>query len=251
MSEGYESQEYALLGEIDGQELDGLVFCAKAYQLFEAVRNGPDGVTRLRMLRGPLVGRLVEEVLPMCRYIQEHYRAGRYLSVKWLSGSQSFDAMLTQRGALVDNLEIPPQAHVEVTSAMHANEYLMREALQQQGWVYGLNGLKRVVVDGVKTVESHAVAETIDGQIREFADILVKAIQKKTTKVPSYPQFSTLVVRCLLNTLYAAAEWNALMDSIKSRITFGPFLEIYVYDEVFHHSQLFKRSWIGDDAIAL
>jgi hypothetical protein len=245
----YESAEYALLAEIDGQDLDGLVFCAKAYALFEAVRTGPEGITRLRMLRGKLVKRLIGEVLPMCRYIQEHYRAGRYIAVKWSSGSQSFDAVLTQRGSVAEAYHVPAVSHVEVTEAMHPNEYLSREAIEQDGFVFGLDGLKRIYVDGKPAVESVAVAYSINQQVEQFAGFLLEAIQKKTTKVPAYPPASTLVVSCHLNSLYMADEWETLMDSVRRKIEFGPFIEIYVFDSITHMDRLFRQSWIGGEAM--
>ena len=185
----------------------------------------------------------------MCRYIQEHYRAGRYISVKWSSGGQSFDAVLTQRGGVVDAYKIPGQSYVEVTSAMHPNEHLNREAVEQNGFSFGLDGLKRVYINGKPAVESVAVCQTIEQQIGQFAGYLVESIQKKSSKQPPYPDASTLVVCCHLNSAYDPDEWAKLIETVRPRIQFGPFREIYVYDRITHMDRLFVHNWLGAGAL--
>ena len=242
-----DAAEAALLAEIDGVDTDGLIFCSKAYALFDAVRSGPEGTSRLRMLRGQMVGRLIEEVLPLCRYVQEHYRAGRYLSVKWSSGSQSFDAIITQQGAMVEALDLPARAHVEVTGAMHPNEYLRREALEKYGFVFDLDGLERAVIDGEKTVITQPVGRLGFSHVEQFAGYLREAISRKTQKTPPYPLGSTLVVYCALNTVYDTNDWEMLMEIVRPTINMGPFREVYVYDTVAHRDRLFRPNWIGSE----
>ncbi len=247
---GYESIESALLADIDGVEQDGLVFCSKAYALFEAVRNGPDGIARLRKLEGDLIDCLTGELLPLCRYIQQHYQAGRYMSVKWINGDQSFDAIVTQRGAVVDAHEMPPQFHIEVTSAQHPKEYLVGHALEEHGTVYGVDGMQPIREKGkMVSVETQPMARMGDSHIVEFDGFLTDAIAKKTQKVPPYPDQSTLVVVCRLNTIYYPEEWEALLERVRTKINFGPFREIYLYDARSHMDRLFKPSWIGGEAV--
>ena len=246
---GNGSAECALLAEIDGVEQDGLMFCSRAYALFEAVRTGPDGVTRLRLLQGKLIDRLMGEVLPLCRYVQEHYRAGRYMAVKWINGDQPFDAIVTQRGAVVDARELPKQFHVEITIAQHPNEHLVGQALEEHGVVYGVEGMRPIKVNGEKSVETMPMARMGNSHIVDFDSFLTRAIAKKTHKQPSYPAQSTLIVACNLNTIYYPDEWEGLMEMVRPKIEFGPFREIYVYDARSHMDRLFAKSWIGDDAI--
>lgn len=106
----------------DDELLEGLSFCTAAYQLFESVRASDGGISRLR-LRGAnvLEKKLVEELLPIAKYVQLHHRPGRYISVRWKAGSQSGDAEIEQRGWYIDQGYFPAQASVEVTTACHQN----------------------------------------------------------------------------------------------------------------------------------
>src|SRR5450759_2543006 len=103
------------LGEFDGKLIDGLEFCANVYALFEAIRNSPDGSSRLRMRPSRLEKKLLEELLPICRYVQASVRPGRYISIRWVDGDQQFDAEIHQRGAYVTQAYYPANAFLEVT----------------------------------------------------------------------------------------------------------------------------------------
>lgn len=48
------------LSAFDGRLLDGLNFCRKVYLLFEQIKAGPDGTTRLRMRPAKVEKRLIE-----------------------------------------------------------------------------------------------------------------------------------------------------------------------------------------------
>jgi hypothetical protein len=61
----------------------------------------------LRMRAGEVEKKIVEELLPICRYVQAHYGPGRYISVKWVNGSQHFDAVVHQSGSFVDHGQFP------------------------------------------------------------------------------------------------------------------------------------------------
>src|SRR5881394_2860210 len=86
------------LANFRGQRLDGLFFCARVYDLFEQIRGSEGGASDLRMRRGKEKKRLIEELLPICKYVQARYRHGHYIDVTWVDGNQQFDARLDQRG---------------------------------------------------------------------------------------------------------------------------------------------------------
>ena len=111
------------LEDLDGKLLDGLDFCARSYALFDSVRSTPEGIERLRLRSGTTEKRLLEELLPICRYVQTYYRPGRYISVRWVNGNQSYDAELHQRGEYVSQGYYHPLAYLEATCAMHENEH--------------------------------------------------------------------------------------------------------------------------------
>ena len=89
------------LSQFDGELIDGLQFCAMAYELFEKIRCAEDGPSRLRMRATDVEKKLIEELLPICKFVQAKYRAGRYISVRWVNGSQQFDAEVFQTGKYV------------------------------------------------------------------------------------------------------------------------------------------------------
>ena len=61
------------LESLDGCQLDGLEFCTRAYTAFDQIRSHPRGVEELRLLTSKRAKRLVEEVMPITRYIQARY----------------------------------------------------------------------------------------------------------------------------------------------------------------------------------
>ena len=111
------------LSHLDGILIDGLKFCSEVYAVFENIRKETEGRDRLRTRASQREKRLMEELLPICRYIQTYYRTGRYISVRWVNGSQSFDAELYQKGEYINHRVHPKFAYLEVTSAMHKNEH--------------------------------------------------------------------------------------------------------------------------------
>src|SRR5438093_379554 len=130
------------LSAFDGQLLDGLDFCREVYDLFDHIQKQPDGVARLRKRAG-VEKKLIEELIPIARYVQARYREGRRLKVRWLSGSQSYDAELWSWGGLVTHKCAPRKVLLEVTGSMHENEYLARQLLMTKGGSFGVKGISR------------------------------------------------------------------------------------------------------------
>ena len=91
------------LSTFDGRLLNGLDFCRKVYDLLDQVRGEPDGIAKLRLRPTRKEKRLIEELIPIARYVQARYREGRRIKVRWLSGSQRYDAILLSSGALVEH----------------------------------------------------------------------------------------------------------------------------------------------------
>jgi len=82
------------LGDFDNHLMNGLDFCKKAYGLFEEIRRTPNGIERLRLRKGRLEKKLIEELLPIARYIQARYSHRRQIKVRWIDGKQNYDARL-------------------------------------------------------------------------------------------------------------------------------------------------------------
>lgn len=213
------------LDRFDDQLIDGLQFCSLAYKLFEQIRAEADGASRLRMRETVIEKKLLEEILPICKYIQAKYRTGRYISVRWKSGSQQHDAELSQVGAYIDEGYYPSQGYLEVTCATHPNDYLSRELLDKQGLAFGADGLKRLKD---RSIESEPVIHTNQDFVERFSKHLLARILDKANK--TYPENTSLIVSCSLDTLYTSDDWDYLRKLIEQSWLNHQFKEVYIYD---------------------
>lgn len=216
-----------LIGELDGQLLDGLEFCAKAYALFEVLRAEPGGIERLRLRSGKDEKRLLDEILPICRYVQTYYRPGRYISVRWVNGRQSYDAELTQSGDYVTHGYYEQKAFLEITSAMHQNEHWTWKLLNQGKTVFAPEG---VDAKGGTPLTSEPVVFTNREHVLGFAPFVVSSIRKKMD-IP-YPDNTSLVVQCHLNNLYMPSDWQLLVSEVERAVVATPFCEVLLIDSL-------------------
>lgn len=232
------------LTEFDGHLLDGLEFCSRVYALYESIRSGPDGASRFRRRPSRVEKRLLEELVPICTYVQASYRPGRYMSVRWIDGSQTYDAEVKQRGEYVSENCYPESAFLEVTSVMHPNEYLSRELLDTEGFAYGVDGLSR---RADRSIESVPVSYTNRDFVEKFAGLVLEQIAKKEEK--AYPPKTTLIVQCTLNLPYLPDEWADLVVRIRGRLPSSQFAEIYLYDQLARYSHtIYPRQEATDGA---
>ncbi|MDO9179034.1 MAG: hypothetical protein Q7U16_12085 [Agitococcus sp.] len=212
--------------QFDGKLIDGLQFCAKAYSLFEEIRNQPNGISNLRMRTTNVEKKLLEEILPISRYIQTKYRTGRYISVCWIQGNQQFDAEVFEQGGYIDAGCYPAKSFLEVICAMHPNEYLSWELLEKKGGAFGLDGIRRLKKS--KDIESEPVVYTNGEFVEFFSQLIIEQINKKVSI--KYPENTTLIVSCSLNNLYTPDEWLLLQEMVISAEIEHNFREIFVYD---------------------
>jgi hypothetical protein len=224
------------LAQFDGKLIDGLRFCSKVYRLFESIRRSEGGASRMRRRPTRLEKKLLEELLPICRYVQASYRIGRYMSIRWIDGDQQYDAQLRQRGAYVSKDYYPAKAHLEVTCVMHPNEYLVRELLDIKGQAFSLEGIRRLKN---REIESLPKAYSNRDFVEQYAEFLSKRLVAKSAK--QYPTNTTLIVECTLNLPYTDDEWDDLMARTRTVISASPFPEVYLYDTLSQHSLLASR----------
>lgn len=211
------------LSHLDGELIDGLVFCSEVYILFEKVRADAEGIKRLRVRATSTEKLIIEELLPICRYVQTYYRAGRYISVRWIDGNQSYDAELFQKGDYIKYGYYPAESYLEITSAMHKNEH-WRWKLDGSFAPEGITKLKK------GGVVSEPVTFTNTEHVEKFIPIILKQLNKKS-KIP-YPDNTSLVVQCHLNSLYTIDDWQLLVDETKRNLPTHTFNEILIYDNI-------------------
>jgi hypothetical protein len=222
------------LAEFDNNVLDGLYFCHRVYTLFEGVRVQPNGPSRLRRRPSRVEKKLLEELLPIAKYVQDNYRPGRYIGVRWKDGNQNYDAALHQEGGHVTENGYPPEAYLEIVSAVHPKEHLSRELIDTEGFSFGLDGIERL--KGGK-IASEPVSHHNRDFIPKFAEIILKQLRAKSLK--SYPTNTSLVMEATLNLPYMPDEWQELIALVRVELPRCNFREIFVYDSLHMHSHTF------------
>jgi hypothetical protein len=220
------------LATFDGRLLNGLDFCRKVYDLFDQVRNEPEGITKLRLRLTKNEKRLIEELIPIARYVQARYREGRRIKVRWSSGSQRYDAVLLSSGALVEHRLVPRRLFVEVTTSVHQNEYLARRLLHERGGSFGVKGISRDKKTGSIVSKPHVHSN--DELPADLAAQILERIKSKSDK--QYPSGTVLIVNCFPNGLILDSEWtDAIQRVTKGQVHLG-FREVFLLETVMSHS---------------
>jgi hypothetical protein len=151
--------------------------------------------------------------------------------VRWVHGSQSFDAKVQTVGALVDRGMWPPDGTLEITQAVHENEHLMRELLNTKGGGFGLDGLRAGKGKrGEREIESEPSVYTNQAYINDMCDLILRAIEAKIKKLANgdYPEGTTLIVDCVLMTIFLPDEWEKLVVKVKTGLPSHNFFHIFL-----------------------
>ena len=220
------------LSDFDNRLMNGLVFCKKVYDLFEGIRKSPDGIEKLRLRKDSLEKKLIEELLPIARYIQARYSHGRQIKIRWIDGNQSYDAQLLSGGSLVEKGYMPKKQTVEVTTAVHENDHLSRRYLHEHGHTFGPKGIKK----GSKTKKCISLPHVYTNYEAE-EDLTAKILQRINAKnYKKYPKLTTLIIQCFLDTLFMEDEWEDAIQKLKDSGNMHNFYEIFIFDSNHHYS---------------
>lgn len=211
--------------------MDGLEFCQKTYGLFEKVRCGPNGVERLRLRKAKTDKKLIEELIPVARYIQMKYDHGRKIKVKWIDGNQNYDAYLLSSGYLVEKRLVPKRQYLEVTTAVHSNDHLARHHLNTEGFVFGVRGIEidRKTKGIVSKPHAYRNWEVQD----EFAELVKKRIVKKANI--EYPRHTSLVIQCMLDMPFTDYEWEHMVEEVRKAKIDHAFRDIFLFASNLSH----------------
>jgi hypothetical protein len=220
------------LSTFDGQLLDGLYFCGKVYDFFDQLSGGPDGIAKLRLRPTKNEKRLLEELIPIARYVQARYREGRRIKVRWLSGSQPYDAILWSSGGMVEHHMAPRKLLVEVTTSVHQNEYLARRLLHERGGSFGVKGISHDKKSG--EIVSNPQVHTSDELASDLANQIVDRLKSKSAK--QYPPGTVLIVNCVPNGLILPSEWGDAIERVTKAHVHLLFREVFLIDTVMSHS---------------
>jgi hypothetical protein len=220
------------LSTFDGRLLDGLNFCKKVYDMFDQVRGSADGIAKIRMRPTKNEKRLMEELIPIAQYVQARYRADRRIKVRWHSGSQSFDAVLLSSGAFVEHGHVRREVFLEVTRAVHQNEHLVRELINQGGTSFGVKGISRDKKTG--KIASEPYVRDGDEQVADLADQVIERLKSKAAK--KYAANAILIIECVPNGIVLDGEWTASINRVKDAKVQHNFAEVFVFCGYLSHS---------------
>lgn len=219
------AEKPASLDVIDNKLIDGLRFCQKVYDLYDQIRSEPDGLKRIRLNASKLEKRLSEELFPIVRYVQEKYRSGNRFKIRWLSGSQSFDAIIWTPFLMVRNTSIPRKITLEVTTAIHPNAHLVQREVEQTGGSFGPKNITR----DRKTGEIKSTPYVYSGDhITELAQQMIERLTAKAEK--SYPANTVLIINSYANTLILEDEWLQAVEMVKQTGLQKHFREVFLFE---------------------
>jgi hypothetical protein len=205
--------------------MDGLKFSKKVYDIFEQIRKSSDGINKLRLREGS-EKKLIEELIPIARFIQARYNEARHLKVRWINGTQQFDALIQSTGALVENGFVPRNQYIEVTTAVHENGHILRRMIVEQRPVFSVKGIKKN--KNGKDYSSIPYAYSSQELENDLTSKLIEIIEKKTSN--SYPEKTILVIQCILDSLFEEEEWEYAIQQIKTKRINHRFQEIFIFD---------------------
>lgn len=207
------------LETLDNQMLDGLVFCARAYSLFDEIRSRPKGVEELRLRRGQRAKKLVEEILPLATFVQARYGPGCRLRIRWLGGNQSYDARLRYSGAVVQNMRVPRSQYLEVTIAVHATEHLVRELINTEGFAFAAVGTRRD--PKTRKIISVPIVHEHSTHLGDLAALVKARVADKASKL-RYPAQTSLLVQCELGVVLLDEEWDEIIQALRAALRTEP-----------------------------
>jgi hypothetical protein len=132
----------------------------------------------------------------------------------------------------------PEERILEVTGVYHPNHYLVKEALNAETPIFGLDGLKRDPTSR-KVISIPTVRINYDF-VERFAEQVTHRISEKANK--SYPTGTILLVELNLDTPYYDNEWVHLTKFVQQRLCEHPFSEICIIDSLMGRNTSFFSS---------
>lgn len=183
------------------------------------------------------MNKFIKEVLPIARYVQMKYCPGRKIKVKWIDGNQSYDAYLLTSGFLVDRGEVSRKQFIEVTTAVHPNDYLCRQYFVKKGYSWGPKGTKRD--KNTKGIISKPYVYTDREHADDFEAIIKSRIEEKSKL--KYPENTILLIWCQLSYPFEDSEWCYMVDKVKAAQVTHNFREISLFDSNFKFFETFYR----------
>ena len=220
------------LSALDDKLLDGLRFCTKVYDLFDQIRSEPDGLGKIRLLSTKREKRLLEELIPITQYIQARYHVGNRMKVRWLSGSQPYDAIIWTPLPMVNKGGMPRKITLEVTTSTHEFAHFARKQVHETGGSFGPKGIQ---IDKATRVPVSKPYVYSGGE--HISDLALQIIGRLSAKVKKqYPPNTVLIINCETDGLIFADEWKAAIQQVEGLGIHKSFREVFIVASRGNHS---------------
>ncbi|WP_321477562.1 hypothetical protein [uncultured Paludibaculum sp.] len=220
------------LSALDDKLLDGLRFCTKVYDLFDQIRSEPDGPGKIRLLSSKREKRLLEELIPIAQYIQARYRVGNRMKVRWLSGSQPYDAVIWTPLPMVNKGGMPRKITIEVTTSTHQFAHIARKQLHETGGSFGPKGVQ---IDKA-TRTSVSKPHVYHGR-EHISDLALQIVERLTAKAKKeYPPNTVLIINCETDGLIFEDEWKTAIQEVEGLAVHKSFREVFLVASRGNHS---------------
>ena len=170
--------------------------------------------------------RLIEELIPLARYVQARYQEGRRIKVRWFGGSQSYDAVLSSSGEKVTHGMAPKQLLVEVTTCYPDNDHLARRQLHEEGMTWGPKSISQDKKTG--KITSAPYVFTNNERAIDLANKVLERIKNKIDK--AYPPGIVLIVNCFPSGLLLDDEWQKVVELVQQAQLYSAFKEVFLIE---------------------
>jgi hypothetical protein len=199
------------------------VFVSRAYSELEAL----DG-DQYRMRSVPGAKELIEEVVPLAALLKHLEIPGRHIRCRFVGGQAGHDAQIRVSGRDVDLGWLKPSYFVEVTVAVSSIDFLKREALTRNGYVFGGEDIQRVKKGKTRGVVSRAAA--VDGE-KAVDDVIAWATKSVAAKgAKRYPRPCILVVSVQPERPLRVREWSRVIEALHPSVDRSRFERAFLVD---------------------
>lgn len=223
-----------LYQEIQGLSrwMDGMEFVQLTYDCLNHARAHHDAFL---LRRGP-IKKLIDEALPTAQYILNCYSPIRQFDILWRNNDQDGDAVLINRGILVEENAIPKRTILEITLALHQNDYLRREHNAQGEVAYSALTTSR---DSTGEIVSTPYVYTNSEHQETMAKLVIARIQAKSKK--AYANNTELLVAAFPDSFFIGEEWTIFIDLIREKLVKLNFANLFISD-INHNNRFIQLS---------
>ena len=211
------------LNDFNRKVIDGLEFCRGIQEFLRQLQEEPKGSPNV-LDRERREKKVIEELYPIQEYVKACYEPFCWADVEWHDGSQPYDAVLHQKGKLVDEGFRPKKLFLEVTVACHKDDHLARHELALRGYSFGPGKIKKNRQTGVPE-STPCCFEGVE-PASDLADLVIDRIKAKAEK--KHEQETVLIVTIHGHHVLLPDEWHFLVDRVRSKQPVHGFKEIFL-----------------------